>query len=312
MIEIKMYEEKYIKNFTELIDKCFWIKNNDIFWLIKWKFFHNIYNKNNKIVCAYHENNIIWQYSNISLSFSKNKYIFEWYLCQDMCVSPNYRGKWLISKMSSFLYNSIKEETFSIWFSNEKWIIVDKNSKWYWYNIIDNISKIFIPIIKNNNNFFDFEIISNFDEIKNINFNEFKIFDNLLKIYKSNNYIKWRYFEKPNGNYKFYIIKNEWKIIWYCVFRFNHKICTIFDFNIIDNKDNKKFIYTIKKIAYNNKIYIISFQILYNNFWKNLLKWFFHIKTKSKIYFTIKNHNNFDKIELLDKENWSILTWDIL
>lgn len=312
-MEIKEYDSNFFDSFVYLIDNCFWIKNNDKNKLIKWKFFDNPNNEKNKIVCSYYEDKIVWQYSNISTSFIYQENIINWYICQDMCVLKDFRWKWLISKMSSKLYFDVLESTFSIWFSNEQWVKVDKNSKWYWYNVIGKLTSYILPTFLNFNKTYFYKKIENINDLKNINFNEFGYFSEYLKINSDFNYIKWRYFDKPNSNYSFFLIYDEkQKNIWYVVFYFKKWFWNIYDFNIIKETDIKRIIWTLKNIWIENKIFFLRIQILKNNFWKNFFKWFFKINKRENIYFTNKNHNIFNKIDILNKENWIIKTWDIL
>ena len=134
-----------LKSFTDVIDLNFWIKSIDKTNLIKWKFFKNCNSKKNITICSYLDKKIIWQYSNISHIFSfKNKDIM-WYLCQDMCVNKDYRWKWLLVKMSKKLYSEINDNSFTVGFSNDLGVKVDKGSKSYWYNIVDNLKSYYYP-----------------------------------------------------------------------------------------------------------------------------------------------------------------------
>lgn len=312
-MEIKEYNSNFFNSFVSLIDKSFWIKNKDKIWLIKWKFFDNPNNDKNKIVCSYFDDKIVGQYSNISKSFWYKDEIINGYLCQDMCILKDFRWKWLISKMSKYLYSNISESTFSIWFSNKQWVKVDRNSKQYWYKVIDNFKTYILATFLNNKNTYIFKKIISLDDLKNIDFDKFDLFSEYIKNKNDYNYIKWRYFDKPNNDYNFFLIYNDlWKIVWYVIFRFKKWFWIIYDFNTIKKIDNKIFIWTLKQIWYLNKCYFIRIQLILNGFWTNFFKDFLKFKLNENIYFTAKNHNWFNKINILDKENWIIVTWDIL
>jgi hypothetical protein len=311
-MKINNFNLKYLDSFTNLIDKCFWISNKDKTWLIKWKFFSNINFKENKIICTYENNEIVAQYSNIAKEFLYRNKIFNWYLCQDMCVLKWFRWKGLISKMSKQLYSSIEEKTFTIWFSNKNWVKIDKNSKWYWYKVIENISSFFLLSFLKSNNSYSYEFVNNVSKLSKINFEKFNLFQDYLKINSSFEYIKWRYFDKPNSNYKFYLLKNGEKNIWYVIFRFYKWFWIIYDFNVKNNVELKILVNTFKNISNENKKYILKIQLLDNLFWQIIFSVFFKIILKDKIYLTIKNHNWFNYIDNLDKNNWVIMTWDIM
>lgn len=312
-MEIKEYNDKYFDSFVALINNCFNIKNKDKDSLIKWKFFNNPKSFENKIICTYDNDEILAQYSNIFREFCYKNNLFNWYLCQDMCVFYKYRWKWLISKMSKDLYSNIKNKTLSIWFSNEKWVKVDKNSKWYWYNVIDNLSSYTLINFLLFDKSYNFKKINNIWELEFIKFNNFDILNDFIKINLNYEYIKRRYFDKPNNEYSFFLIYDEKNnIIWYVVFRFKKYFWIVYDFDFVKNTDYKKIIYTFKKICIKNKVLLLKVQFLENKFWNILFKWFIKIYKKENIYFTVKNHNFFDKVNIFDREKWLIKTWDIL
>ncbi len=310
-MEIKKFNSKYMESFVVLIDKCFNIKNPDKIWLVRWKFLSNINAIENKIICIYDNDKIVAQYSNIALQILFKNRLFNSYLCQDMCVLEWYRWKWLISKMSKKLYPTITSKTFTIWFSNKNWVKVDKNSKWYWYNIINNLVSYQFPILFKQKNTYEFEKY-NEDKIDKIDFSRFNLFNNYLKIGLDKKYIIWRYFDKPNMDYEFYVIKINEEIKWYVVFKINKWICTIFDFNSNISLQKNILINTFKNISLKNKCNILKIQLLENDFWDNFFWKNIKIKKKENIYFTLKNHNEFDEVDNLNKNNWIIITWWVL
>lgn len=313
-INIKKYNND-LKNLSYLIDESFWIQLINKTKLVEWKFMQNINHKKNKIFCAYEDERIIGQYSNISHIFSFKNFLLEWYLCQDMCVLKEYRWQGLISQMSKKLYSNIKEQTFTIWFSNNLWIKVDKNSKWYWYNIIDNMKWYYFPTFLSKK-WYEFEKIYNFKSLDVIDFSKLNIFSNFIKINQNKNFIKWRYFDNPNiKKYDIFLVKENSEIIWYCIFSKNSKSYNLLTFDTCKNIDRIKLINTFKSIAINEKYYLLSIILLENIFWNNFLKWIIKINKKIDTYFTIKNHNDFSELwkkSNLNKENWIILSRDIL
>ena len=217
--------------------------------------------------------------------------------------------------MSKKLYWDIKEDTFTVWFSNKNWVKVDKNSKWYGYVVIDRLKKLYFLAFYKKKLFYNFYEINDFYEIDKLNFNEFNFFSDKFTFNKTKEYIIWRYFKKPNRDYKIYLLKDNNLIIWYVVVKINGKDLVIFDFNLkkYDNFERKKIINTFNNICLSNNRYIFTLHVLYNLFWKNLFKGFFKIKINGDNYFTLKNHNNFlNRESNLNKNNWIIISGDIL
>ncbi|MDQ7009603.1 MAG: GNAT family N-acetyltransferase [Candidatus Gracilibacteria bacterium] len=300
-MKIKKYDKKYIDSFVKLIDESFNIKNKNKKELVEWKFHTEKFFHKNRIICAYKNDKIVGQYSNITYEFIKKNFIIKGYICQDMCILKDYRGQGLISKMSKKLYSNIEEKTFTIGFSNKHGVKVDKNSKGYGYNIIDNLVSFYFPTLLNSDGY-NFEEINNSSQIEKIDFNNFNFFDDLLKINKTEEFIKWRYFDNPNSNYNFYIIKFNNQIIGYYIFRIQNKIAILFDFDCKKGINKKKFISTFKNISIKKKCLIFKIILLENIFWNNLFKGFFKLKKNEEIYFTLKNHN-----KLVGKSKFSAL-----
>jgi len=311
MLTIGKYHKNDHNNFVDLIDECFWLQSQKKYDLVHWKFHTQLFSHKNRIICAYDEWKIVWQYSNIAYNFSKGDASIEWYLCQDMCVSKSHRRQWLITKMSTKLYDSIDKKTFTIWFSNSQWVKVDKNSNGYWYNVIDNLTSFYFPAIYKKE-WYSFREIKSTSDFDTINFQDFNLFKKLLCFTKMKKYIKWRYLDKPEANYSMYHIQKDNKSVWFCIFKYVNKIATLYDFNCVKTVNTKKLMYTFKNICFNERYFIFRIIVLENLFWKDIFKWFLNIKKKEEIYFTVKKHNNFDSFDILEKEKWGIIWGDIL
>ena len=312
MTQIDKYSKNHFESFVTLIDECFSIKNTSKHGLVKWKFFSEIFDHKNMTICAYDENKVVWQYSNIAFEFKTKKDIIQWYLCQDMCISKSHRWQKLITKMSSFLNETISSQTFSIWFSNALWVKVDKNSNWYWYKVIDHLKSIYLPILFNKKTSYSYNKIDNYLELEKVDFSHFNNFDNFISINKNLSYLKFRYFLKPNSDYNFYMISNNKIDIWYVVLRYKKWIVTIFDFNFISDISNNDIMNIFNNLTKKYNSYLLKIQLLYNDYWKWFFKWYLKFKSNENIYLTIKNHNWYNKCNNLEKNNWIILTWDIL
>lgn len=311
-MEIKKYNSNFFQSFVDLIDHCFSIQNTDKSKLILWKFFLNPNHFENIIICAYDKNIIVWQYSNIATHFLYKQQSLLWYVCQDMCVLTDFRGQWIVSKMSRFLYSNSNQTTFSVWFSNSQWVKIDIYSQWYGYKILKQFYSYTFLNFWYQKDCYEYKKIIHKNELQNINFQKMNYFDEFIKIHGDREYIQWRYFEKPNSQYHFFSLYDNNTMIGYVICTFKKWYCNIYDINFIKNIDTKKMISTWKNIWFHHNTFFLRILVVKNNFWKKFFDWFFKIQKKQNIYFTLKKHNNFEKIDIFDIEKWMIKTWDIL
>lgn len=312
MVHIDTYSSNFFDSFVQLIDESFGIRNSDKSGLVKWKFFSPIYEHKSHIVCSYDNGNIVGQYSNIALELKIHDTKINGYLCQDMCVSPSYRGQKLISKMSSFLYSNIWEKTVSIGFSNKQWVQVDKNSKWYGYHVIHNFMSCYLPVFFSSKIDFQYKLIENSLDLAQIRLDKFSLFQNYITIHKNSHYLKYRYFDKPNADYKMYVITKNNTDVGYVILRYKKWVVTIFDFNFLWDISNTHIIKILKNLTLQNNSHILKIQFLPNDFWEKFFCRYMKLQKKENIYFTVKNHNWFDKIDTKNQNNWGVITGDIL
>ncbi len=313
-MQLEYYKKQYLWSFIQLIDECFWLEAKNQQAYIVWKFFTDISSGNstkNRTVIALSGDNIVGQYTNKAYSFSLWNETVAWYLCQDMCVAKTHRRQGLITKMSKKLYSDISEKTLSIWFSNAQWVKIDTKSKNYWYNVIGNLCSVILPALYFWKTF-DTELITDKKILETIDFSVFNRTDDYYQINKTKEYLIWRYFLKPEGKYVFYLFKKSEKIIWYTVYKIIKNKLYVCDSAFVKNINSEYIVNTHKKIALKQSCYSLTFITIYNDYWRDFLKNRFKIIKNQDLYFTLKQHNQYKKTWLLNKEKWIIQWGDIL
>lgn len=313
--KFKKYSSLLLPSLTALLDKSFSIENSDKEGLVKWKYFDKFLKGKTITYLALDENNnVISHYTNIPFTISYSGKSFKSMICTDMCTDKKNRGKGLISQLSAKVYEEVKNKgyDFSLGFSNDAGVKVDKYASSYGYVIPGKFVRYFKFVVYRKN--------IQYQLIKTNNFNK-ELSDytsNYLKVKKDYDYLYWRYVKKPNSEYDIYNIVNNNKIIGYVVLRFLRQKCYIYD--IVTVGDDKKHMITvlrsIENKALDHGVRIIIYNVLDNNYWKSLFnkyKYFKRVNNNINYYLTVKIHNkNLPCDLILNKENWLLMNGDIL
>src|SRR5260221_9654961 len=160
------YSQKYFKFFTSLLTKSFNIKNADKEGLIKWKFFDSIHEgKTITYIALDGKNNVVGQYTNLPFKIARKNRIYKTMDCVDMTTDINHRGMGIISKLSKLVYKEINEKKydFSIGFSNDEGVKVDKNSSNYGYKIVGRFARYYKFIVYRKKTPIKLELATAFD-----------------------------------------------------------------------------------------------------------------------------------------------------
>jgi predicted GNAT family acetyltransferase len=226
---------------------------------------------------------------------------------------PSHRGQGLITQLSKKVYEDVKEQgyDFTIGFSNDEGVKVDKNSRDYGYKIIGKFISYYKFIIYKKKTGFHLESTKNFLQIpQNCS---------LYSISSTTDYLEWRFRKKPNHNYEQYTVLDEndnkigivvlrtkygryyvLKILAHCMQK-----------NTID-----EILKAIENLALQKGERLLIYSVLNNSFWESLFGNYRYFKKNNNsvnYYLTIKIHNqNLNKDELTDKNNWFIMNGDII
>lgn len=309
------YSTSYLPSLTFLLDRTFTIENKDKVGLIIWKYFDKFL-KNQTVTYIVLDQNkkVIGHYSNIPLSVSYTNKSYKSLVCTDMCTDLAHRGKGLISKLAAKVYLEVKNKNydFSLGFSNDAGVKVDRYSKNYGYCIVGNFVRYFKFVIYRKN--IKYKLISTNKFASDF----YSPNSKYLKIKKDRNYLNWRYFKKPNSEYEVYTIAENDIIHGYVILRFINYKCYIYDI-VTKNEDRNHMITVLRSIenkALDNKIRLIIYNVLDNNYWKSLFnryKYFKKVRNNINYCLTIKIHSqSIKKNFVLNKENWILMNGDIL
>ncbi len=306
---IKKFSKKYLASLTTLLNDSFKIETTNKEKLVDWKYFDKYLNdKTITYIVIDDTDSVVSHYTNIPITVSADRK-YKAMVCTDMCTDPKFRGLGLISQLSSQVYSEVRKQEydFSIGFSNDQGIQVDKHSDKYGYQIIGRFVRYFKFVLFSTNARYKLE--------KNINIVEFEDNSSYYKIFKSPDYITWRYIRKPNNDYEIFDIKDGEKTIGLVVLRFKNYKCYVYDIISNPNYDIKKIMQAIDNLAMQRAAPLIIYNVLDNNYWKKVFGMFYFKKTynHTNYYLTIKIHNkNVDEQKLINKENWLVMNGDIL
>ncbi len=306
---IKKFSKKYLASLTSLLNNSFKIETPNKEKLVDWKYFDkHLNNQTITYIAVDDTDSVVSHYTNIPITVIADRK-YKAMVCTDMCTDPKFRGQGLISQLSSRVYSEVRKQgyDFSIGFSNDQGVQVDKHSDKYGYQIIGRFVRYFKVVLLASS--------AQYKLVKNSNIAGFENNSSYYKILKTPEYITWRYTKKPNNDYEIFDINDEEKVLGLVVLRFmNHK-CYVYDIISDQNSDIKKTMQAIDNLAIKRLAPLIIYNVLDNNYWKKVFGPFYFKKTynHTNYYLTIKIHNeNLDDQRLGNKENWLVMNGDIL
>ncbi len=312
---VRKFSSVYLFSLTKLIDASFSVENKDKVGLVQWKYFDEYLNDNSITYIALDQtNNVVSHYTNVPVSISFGDNIYRSMICTDMCTSPGFRGKGLISKLSAKVYREViaNKYDFSLGFSNDEGIKIDKYAKGYGYSIVGKFVRYFKIVTYRTNAQYKLLKISNFNR------DFYPQASKFFKVKKDYEYLNWRYVSKPNSEYEIYGILENDSNIGYIVLLFIKYKCYVCDI-IIQNDDKSQMIQvlrSIENIALDRKVRLIIYNVLDNKFWKSLFSKYKYLKKENNntnYYLTIKSHNEkIPKELILNKNMWIVMNGDIL
>jgi hypothetical protein len=317
--QILKFNQKYFESFAKLLIDNFEFDNKDKRASIFWKFFHPFLQDKTVTYIALYKNKIVSQYSNIPYPVSFNNHQYKTMLCADMATDENHRGQKLISKLSAKVYEDVEKQNydFSIGFSNDDGIKVDKNAKNYNYQIVGAFVRYFRFLIFPTHSEFQLIKVKDFDK------NWVDTNENYLHVLKDYAFLQFRYVKKPHNTYTIYKFMYDQVNQGYVVIRKVGKIVYIYD--IILEKYRKEIIIAALKgieSALQKECRVLIINVMDNSFWKDIFKKAHYLTKKhNKInhHLTVKIHNEkldrelfIDTKRLRDKDNWFLMNGDIL
>lgn len=314
--KIQKYSLHYLQSFTELLDKSFDIEGKDKKELVQWKLFSDYHKGKTITYIALDETDIVAsQYTNLPVRIAFGDQIYSSMICVDMATDPNHRGKGLITKLSQKVYEEVAKNKydFTIGFSNDNGLKVDKNASNYGYKVVGRFVRYFKVVIyrKNINSKI---ILTDHFEVNSI----FGTQTNYFRVYKDFDHLNWRYLRKPNSEYSIYKIIHNNVSAGYVVLRFKGNKCYVYDIlvNDITKKQMITVLRSIENKALEKGIRIIVYNVLDNKFWQTLFnryKYFKKVNNRINYHLTVKIHNqSVPGRVILDKENWLLMNGDIL
>ncbi len=305
------YSEKYFTSLVHLLDICFSIKAPDKEALVNWKLFSKL--RGEPIVyIATSKDAVIGTYTSIPWLLKFDDQTFKATTCIDMATHPDHRRQGIIKKLSELTYKEVSNKDYvcSFGYSNESGVQVDLNADGYGYYVVGKFEKLYKPIVRHKETKFLAKQVNSF---QNLDLSSIKYF----QILKDQDYLNWRYLQKPNNDYKVYEVNSNDNLIGYIVLRIRNSNCYVYDIisTNMDTKTLKAILDLVENIALSQGCRVAIYNILMNAFWEKVFskKYIKLPSNKNKYYFTLKIHKDkFEKGIILDKENWLLTTGDIV
>ena len=136
-----------------------------------------------------------------------------------------------------------------------------------------------------------------------------------LQIKKDKKYLDWRYITKPGVDCQLFEIQGDTTGL--VVLKFEHNSCYVYDIvsDYSDQKNIFEIVRAIENYCFDKHIHMVVYNCLKNKFWEKIFASFKFLKLPDvgkKYYFTVKVHNDQNKNLYLNKNNWLLLSGDII
>ncbi|MEN9328538.1 MAG: hypothetical protein RI947_1346 [Candidatus Parcubacteria bacterium] len=312
--KILPYTTHYLRPLSSLLHDSFDIKTRDKEQFVTWKYFDSFHNnKTITYIALAEDGRVASHYTNIPIPLYRNGSVHQSMLCTDMATARAHRGKGLITQLSTNVYKKVIHNNYdcSFGFSNSEGLKIDKYSHNYGYTIVAPFSRYFKPLIRKKLTSYVLHPTENFHE-------DIPLTNDYWRIYKSTDYLTWRYLDKPTNDYTIYTIEEHNKIVGYVVIRFSGIRCYVYDIITPLNTHEQmvKILQSIENEALIRKKRLIIYNVLDNTYWKTLFSTanYFNKKNNSITYYlTVKTHSTQkDLSSLLDSEKWLLMGGDII
>jgi len=250
--------------------------------MYQWKYVYNPVGLSRVYFAEDENDTLVGVYSIIPWKFIVNEEIIEGYQAVDIMVHPSQRGKGTIVGLSKYIFEDLKTTTspFILGFPNERIYPIHLKVGWKSLGTFETYVKILRvnkyckrletkftkPIFSIANN-----ILKTIDSLRCLFYNDLELYEASdfsrlgesfqkynagdMKTLRSQQYLKWRYIDKPENKYHIYLLCEKGKPQCYIV--------TIEDLNEVTIVD---------LIASTRKVIIPALNIISNHFRKDPLK----------------------------------------
>lgn len=300
-----------VSQLTTLLDVCFGIKHVDKQKPITWKFFsstpiRNVYAWVAKNV----ENTIISFYSNRVVSVQYGKVRYKAAQCLDMATHPEHRRKGLVLSLAKKVYEEVLHDgfDFSFGFSNQQGVQVDSNASGYGYLVVGQLKQFFLFTFWPRHSECVLKKVSQFER-------KVKSSDELLQIEPSQEYLTWRYIEKPGSNYEIYEVWLHNRFRGYVVLKCNTFMCSVFKIAVDSQDLYVQVLRAVQRMVVRKGILIVTVSLLPNTNSQRALYGFCKLTYSKKKYFlTVKQHSDshISKDTLFCMQNWFVMGGDVI
>jgi hypothetical protein len=313
--QISKYSSEHFHGVVHLLDQTFGINAVDKASIIAWKY-HSIHKDTSVIFVATDSSgNVVSHYANIPVAITWHEQVYSCSICVDMATDKRHRGNRLISQLAQFVYPEVitNGTAFSIGFSNEYGIQVDKHARNYGYTIVGKFSNYFTLSLIKRKTPYQLTPVQQIDQLSIDNDLPF------FRIHKTKEYVSWRYIDKPNKDYFIYRISAANKSVGFVVLRVKNGKCYVHDIMVNDYTLTtlRTILQAIEITAIDLKTRLVVIPILENTYWRRVFFRTHYMKertSKANRFLTVKIHNEaFQyKTELFDKDKWLLMNGDIL
>lgn len=310
MIRFRRLSSEDKEQIFQLLTVCFRLDHQTSRQQLDWRYTYSNFLDSMIAFGAFDDvNKLISFYANTPYKLRQHKQVIETYLCLDMATHPLYRRQQLISQLSKLVYKEIDkyQTTFSIGFSNQQGIKVDKFAKNYGYQIVGSFNSYSGVATKfpNSRNFITPVSIPNFPSK----------YSPGISIHKTPQYLDWRYISKTFQNYKYLQVNNQKQPLAVVVAKITGSKLYILDLISHLDIDYAVLLRSLQEYAYTLKLKKVTINVLTNSWWLELFEQAGFTRQswqRNQYYLTIRPTKNFYQPEFLDVNQWRLISGDII
>lgn len=312
---LRQYHISDLEKITTLLDGAFAMRAINKEKVVQWKYFDAFHKEKTITYVAENQSGqIVSQYTNAPIVIWKSGKVYKSMMCLDMATDTQHRGKKLISRLSTLVYEKVCQQgyDFSFGISNQQGVEIDRKATNYGYKVIGQFHTYFSSFSICKNNKFHIKPCKQLDG----NYSETK--SNYFAVYKTHQYMLWRYIAKPESSYElFKIVTGNDTFMGYVVSTKSKGVLQIIDILMVNGYVLSEEVF----IAFRNyasslgcigiKISLICDHKIHSQLQRAGYRRLGFLQ-KAKYYLTVKKHNLHLSKDIFSKEAWLLFSGAIL
>lgn len=298
----------------QMLQRVFHTNTSTCSELIAWKYQYPEFHSQSITWIAEDKGQIVGHYCNVPMPLRYEGQVLKSMMCLDMATDPYYRRQGIISHLSKEVYKKVEDDGYvcSFGFSTHVGVQVDNHASDYGYIVVDTVRQVRL-----------FPFIGVFTKRRHT-LHRITTFPRLVKpldwrgvgIYKSAQYLQWRYIDKPGASflYDIYEVSTDRSTIGYLIVSHARGMLRVMDWVPIEIVSDDEVVALIKEVAYIHHCIGITL-LMYGKQTLEITcldQGFRPVHGKAIFYLTVRKNTDDCPIDLLSASHWHGFGGDIV